>query len=130
MKRRSRKHRGNSNYDNLSQSRSDNGKPANPLDDIPINNKNMQKTFEQMVEEELAREAKSKLSKISITMDPDEVNHLEEKRSKTPTEHKKSYLKRKNETAQKSQTSTTKKNYKYYVDNFAKKPEPHDGDNT
>lgn len=71
-----------------------------------------------MIEEELAKEAKTKLTKVNVSMDPAIVN--EDFRSITPTEQKRSFLKRKNDTAQKSQTSTAKKNYKYYVDNFNK----------
>jgi hypothetical protein len=39
-----------------------------------------------MIEDELAKEAKSKITKVNVDMDPSEVNKAEEARSKTPTE--------------------------------------------
>jgi len=60
------------------------------------------KTFEQLLEEELAKEAGQKKTIEGSDM-------------------KKSFLKRKvDSTAKKVRTSTAKKSYKYYVDNFQK----------
>lgn len=39
-----------------------------------------------MIEEELAKEAKSKLAKVSVETDPTKINKPDETRSKTPTE--------------------------------------------
>ena len=73
----------------------------NSIDDIPIPAASKgQKTFEQMLEEELAKEAGHKKTTENSDM-------------------KKSFLKRKvDSTAKKLTNSTAKKNYKYYVDNF------------
>lgn len=70
----------------MSKSKSDaNLQPmGKPLDEMPIATKNQKKTFEQMIEEELAKEAKNKLAKVNVMMDPSIVN--EDARSKTPTE--------------------------------------------
>ena len=82
-----------------------------------------------MIEEELAKEASKGKSRTNQTkmMFVSNQNKKEEKSEASNiditsnNENKKAYLKRKNDTAQKSQTSTTKKNYKYYVDNFQTK---------
>ena len=75
----------------------------NPIDEIPIpvTNKGT-KTFDQMLEEELAREAKA--------------NGVEEKFEGSDV--KKTFLKRKNEKSATKPQSTNKKAYKYYIDNF------------
>lgn len=75
----------------------------NPIDDIPIPVSNKgPKTFDQLLEEELAREAKA--------------NGKEEKLD--GSDIKKSFLKRKNEKSGSKVQSTAKKAYKYYIDNF------------
>lgn len=73
----------------------------NAIDDIPIPVVNKgQKTFEQLLEAELAKEASQ-----NKTIEGSDM--------------KKSFLKRKVEsTAKKLNNSTAKKSYKYYVDNF------------
>ena len=83
----------------------------NPIDDIPIPVKHKgdkPKTFEQLLEEELAREAKSK-------------EPLAE--AEPPGEAKKTFLKRKSVgegTDKKRGGTSAKKSYRYYVDNFQK----------
>jgi hypothetical protein len=72
----------------------------NPIDDIPIPAASKgQKTFEEMLEEELAKEPGYKKTIENSDM-------------------KKSFLKRKIDSTAKKVNSTTKKSYKYYVDNF------------
>ena len=88
-------------------------KLKNPIDEIPIPVSNKgPKTFDQLLEEELAREAKAngkeeKLDGISESCGSD---------------IKKSFLKRKNEKSAKKPQSTAKKAYKYYIDNFKGEP--------
>ena len=83
----------------------------NPIDDIPIPVKHKgdkPKTFEQLLEAELAREAK----------DQEPLAEAE-----PPSETKKTFLKRKsiNEGTDKKRGGTSaKKSYRYYVDNFQK----------
>ena len=75
--------------------------PKNPIDDLPIPVV-AKKTFEQLLEEELAKVAGQKKTIEGSDM-------------------KKSFLKRKvDSTAKKVRNSTAKKSYKYYVDNFQK----------
>ena len=79
---------------------------ANPIDDMPIPVKaGEKKTFEQILEEELAKQEAEAGKKPGIE---DSV--------------KKTFLKRKlpeRSTAKKGAQTTAKKNYRYYVDNFS-----------
>jgi hypothetical protein len=68
-----------------------------------------------MLEDELRKEAKTKTSKARIV---DTMHEILEQEASDNSVEKKQFLKRKTDTAKKSQTSTTKKNYKYYIDNF------------
>ena len=76
---------------------------ANPIDDMPIPVKaGEKKTFEQILEEELAKQDAG-APKIEDSV-------------------KKTFLKRKlpeRSTAKKGAQTTAKKNYRYYVDNFS-----------
>ena len=74
---------------------------------MPISKKAQKKTFEQMLEEELAKE--------NIAKGVDSSQHL-----LTIESSKKTFLKRNSTSVTKNQ-STTKKQYKYYVDNFQNK---------
>ena len=86
----------------------------NPIDDMPIPVQNQcKKTFEQLLEEELAREA----GQHAGHDDGDAGDGALE----PPSESKKSFLKRKSASkkgAKKTVNTTAKKNYRYYVDNF------------
>ena len=79
----------------------------NPIDDMPIPVKHKgekPKTFEQLLEAELAREAKGR-----------------EPTAEAEPESKKSFLKRKSigeGTDKKKGGTSAKKSYRYYVDNF------------
>lgn len=95
-----------------------------PIDDIPIANKG-KRTFEQLLEDELAREAKGSLAKAKILPELPKISFREEvDENKSPTAqdpNKRAFLKRSRDTAQKSQHSTTKKSYRYYADSFQEK---------
>lgn len=69
-----------------------------------------------MLEEELAKEAKTKSSKAQVFS-----RNFNKSEHQESTVEKKQFLKRKTDTAKKSQTSTTKKSYRYYLDNFKDK---------
>jgi hypothetical protein len=86
---------------------------SNPIEDMPIKTKNVTKTFEEMLEEELAKEQARNAPKV------------EERSSKIEESTKKVFLKRKESilnTDRKStiqQSSAKKGGYKYYVDAIA-----------
>jgi len=115
--RRTRKNRTsasqlNDSFDNSNNQSFNYGRPTTTVDDIPIVNKGSAKTFEQMIEEELAKEAnkgKTNNRNVNHTIvistkkdDKDEVNSNQDATSNNDTNTKKAYLKRKNDTAQKS----------------------------
>ena len=74
--------------------------PTNAIDDLPIPSKSRgNKTFEQLLEEELAREEKAKETPVQESS-------------------RKAYLKKKDTSANKSQQNSTAKKFTYYRDKF------------
>ena len=78
---------------------------------IPVKTQGQQKTFEQMVEEELAKQH-AKEAGIEAA----------KSRAIDDSDAKKAYLKKKagEPSAKKISNTTAKKSYKYYADNFSK----------
>ena len=74
--------------------------PTNAIDDLPIPSKSRgNKTFDQLLEEELAREEKAKETPVQESS-------------------RKTYLKKKDTSAKKSDLGSTAKKFTYYKDKF------------